>query len=135
MPTSNPNTPSRIFDSLPERVQSAIVAYANEAELSIDAVITFAIAHFLEIKSIPVDDKQRCTEDTSIFDDLPASVQSEIKNYAAEDEMPLEFAVELAIAHFLDPDSVTFDDCQVGLQRERVELLRQQKRDRQVSAA
>ncbi len=68
MPTSNPSTQSRIFDSFPERVQSAIIAYANEAELSLDAVITFAIAHFL------------------------------------------------------DPDSVTFDDCLIGLQRDQVEL-------------
>lgn len=130
MPTFNRNTQSRIFGSLPERVQSAIAAYANEAELSIDAVIRFAIAHFLELESIPLDDKPSYSEAGSILGDLPASIQSEIENYAAEDGMPLEVLVELAIAHFLDPDSVTFDDCRVGIQRDRVELLRRHKRDR-----
>jgi hypothetical protein len=135
MPTSNSNTLSRIFDSLPERVQSAIVAYANEVELSIAAVITFAIANFLELESVPIDDRQSHTEGNSILDDLPASLQSEIKNYAAEDEIPPEIVVELAITHFLDPDSVTFDDCLAELQHDQVELLRQQKGDRQATAA
>ena len=54
---------------------------------------------------------------------------------AAEDEMPPELVVELAIAHFLDPESVTFDDCLVGLQHDQVKLLRQQKRDQQATAA
>ncbi|MGG6295036.1 hypothetical protein ACQ4M4_11470 [Leptolyngbya sp. AN02str] len=49
--------------------------------------------------------------------------------------MPPEFVVELAIAHFLDPDSVTFDDCQVGLQGDRVELLCHQKQFQQQVAA
>ncbi len=134
MSISNPDTQSRIFNFLPEQVQLAIVAYANEVGLPIDAIITFAITHFLELESISLDNKHR-TEGSSILDDLPVSLQSEIKNYAAEDEMPPEFVVELAIAHFLDPDSVTFDDCIIGLQRDRVELLRQQKRDRQATAA
>ena len=81
MPTSNPNTQSRIFESLPERVQSAIIAYANEAELSINVVITFAIAQFLELESVPVDNRQSHPEDNSILDDLPALLRSEIKNY------------------------------------------------------
>lgn len=49
--------------------------------------------------------------------------------------MPPEFVVELAIAHFLAPDSVTFDDCLIELQRDQVELLRRQKRARQATAA
>jgi len=46
-----------------------------------------------------------------------------IAHYATAHAMPPEFVIELAIAHFLDPDSVTFDDCQVGLVRDRLNLL------------
>lgn len=53
----------------------------------------------------------------SILDNIPTSLQQTIKSYAAEQEIPPKFVVELAIAHFLDPDSATFDDCQIGLQR------------------
>jgi hypothetical protein len=49
--------------------------------------------------------------------------------------MPAEFVVELAIAHFLNPDSVTFDDCQVGVRRDRVELLKLHHEARQAAAA
>lgn len=135
MSISNPNTKSQIFNSLPQKVQSAIVAYAESAELSPDLVITFAIAHFLELESIPVYDTQSHTESSSILDDLPTSLKTEIENYAAEDDMPPEFVVELAIAHFLDPDSMTFDDCQTGLQQDRLELLKLQKSDRLVIVA
>lgn len=135
MPTSSLNTQSCLFDSLPEPIQSALTAYAKEAELSLDAVITFAIAYFLELESISLGNKESSTKSINSLDDLPAPLQSEIKNYAAEEEMPLEFVVELAIAHFLDSDSVTFDDCITGLQRERVELLRQQKRNLEATAA
>jgi hypothetical protein len=39
--------------------------------------------------------------------------------------MPSEFVVELAIDHFLDPDSMTYEDCQVGVGRSQVERLQQ----------
>ena len=60
MPISNPGTQSQIFDSRPKKVQSAITAvavapaiaaYAESTELSPDAVIKFAIAHFLEVSN------------------------------------------------------------------------------------
>lgn len=135
MLTSASTAHSRLFGSLPERVQAAIADYANTAEVSIDVVILVAIAHFLELEFVPSADPQHDAEASSILNELPSRLQSEIENYAAEDGMPPEFVVELAIAHFLDPDSVTFEDCLIGVQRSRVELLRQYKRDRQISAA
>ncbi|MBE9127491.1 MULTISPECIES: hypothetical protein [unclassified Coleofasciculus] len=135
MPISNPDTKSKIFNSLPKKVQSAIVAYAESAELSPDGVIIFAIAHFLELESIREHDSHSHTESTSILNDLPTSLQTEIENYAALYDMPPEFVVELAIAHFLDPDSITFDDCQTRLQRDRLELLRLEKHQRSATVA
>ncbi len=76
MPIPNPGSKSQIFNSLPEKVQLAIAAYAQSTELSPDIVITFAIAHFL------------------------------------------------------DPDSMTFNDCQTELQRDQLELLRLKKHQR-----
>jgi hypothetical protein len=105
------------------RVQDA-AAYANAANLLPDAVIQFAIAHFLELNYISPNTKQNPPKAGNVLDDFPGSLRYEIRNYAVGREMPPEFVVELAIAHFLDPDSVTFDDCQVGLQRDRIELLR-----------
>lgn len=143
MLTSNFNTQSRIFDSLPERVQEAIAAYADAADILPDAMIQFAIAHFLELEYIPPDTKKNPPKTGNVLDDLPGSLRHEIRNYAVEQEMPPEFVVELAfakrlqrrIAHFLDPDSVTFDDCQVGLQRDRIELLRHQQQVQQQAVA
>lgn len=88
MTISNPRSKSRIFDSLPQRVQSAIAAYAELAKLSPDAVITLAIAHFLELESIPLYESHRYTETDSILDDLPACLRIEIENYAAEGQEP-----------------------------------------------
>lgn len=124
MQTPNLGNQTRIFTSLPNVVQEAIVAYADEAKLLPQAVIEFAIANFLELDSIPMDKLPRHAEDGSNLADLPASLRTEIQQYATETEMPPEFVVELAIAHFLDPDSVTFDDCEIRVQRERGELLK-----------
>lgn len=135
MAISNPNTKSRIFDSLPKKIQSAILTYRELAEVSPDIVIRFAIANFLELDSIPMSDSHSHTESGSILNDLPTSLQTEIEKYAAEDNIPPEFVVELAIAHFLDPDSITFDDCQTEVQQERLEVLKLQKRNLQATVA
>jgi hypothetical protein len=50
-------------------------------------------------------------------------MQIRIQQYAQFYEVPPEFVLELAISHFLDPDSVTFDDCQVNIHREQAEWL------------
>jgi|SRR6476646_10066640 len=118
------NTQIRLFDSLPRQVQSAIVGYANAAKLPPYAVIEFAIAQFLELHSESLGEQPKSIRDGSILTELPLFLQSGIERYTIENEIPSEFVVELAISHFLDPDSVTFDDCQISVQRNRIEELR-----------
>ena len=133
--SSTLNTQLQIFNSLPQGVQSAIVGYANAADLSPAVVIEFAIAQFLDLNFQTLSREHDATGDSSILADLPSSIRAAIEQYAIENEMAAEFVVELAIAHFLDPDSVTFDDCQVGVQRDRVELLKLHHEARQTTAA
>lgn len=135
MLSSTLNTQLRIFNSLPQGVQFAIVGYANAADLSPAAVIEFAIIQFLDLNFQSLSRQHDVIEDDSILAELLPSIRSAIEQYAVENEMPTEFVVELAIAHFLDPDSVTFDDCQVGVQRDRVELLKVHYQARQAEAA
>jgi hypothetical protein len=125
MVASNLNTQIRLFESLPQRIQSAIVAYANAAQLSPAAVVEAALALFLELDNSSTQGAQSAVTEGSILTELPGSMQTAIVHYAQANEMPPEFVLELAIAHFLDPDSVTFDDCQVGVQREQIERLKQ----------
>lgn len=56
---------------------------------------------------------------------LPPVLQSQAIQYAEQTEIPSELVIELAIAHFLDPDSVTFDDCQVTVEQTSVSWLKQ----------
>jgi hypothetical protein len=118
------NTQIRLFDSLPRRVQSAIVGYANAAKLPPYAVTEFAIAQFLELYPEVLGEQPESIRDSSILTELPLFLQSGIEKYALENEMPAEFVVELAISHFIDPDSVTFDDCQISVQRVQIEELK-----------
>ena len=133
--SSTPNTQLRIFNSLPQAVQSAIVGYANAANLSPAAVIEFGITQFLDLNSQTLGRELNAVEDSSVLADLPAAIRAAIEQYAAENEMPAEFVVELAIAHFLDPDSVTFDDCQTAVQRDRVERLKLHHEAQRATAA
>lgn len=133
--SSTPNTQLQIFNSQPQGVQSAIVGYANATDLSPAAVIEFAIVQFLDLNLQTLNREHDAAEANSILSDLPSSIRAAIEQYATENEMPAEFVVELAIAHFLDPDSVTFDDCQVGVQRDRVALLKLHHEARQTTAA
>lgn len=118
------NTQLQIFNALPQKVQSAIVGYANAADLSPAAVIEFGLIQFLDLDYQTLGREPASVKDGSILADLPAAIRTAVEQYALENEMPAEFVVELAIAHFLDPDSVTFDDCEVGVQRGQVERLR-----------
>jgi hypothetical protein len=120
MVASNLNTQIRLFESLPHRIQSAIAA-----QLSPAAVVEAALALFLELDNSSTQGAQSAVTEGSILAELPGSMQAAITHYAQANEMPPEFVLELAIAHFLDPDSVTFADCQVGVQREQIELLKQ----------
>lgn len=124
MLAQNLATQLRLFDSLPRRIQSAVVGYANAAQLSPATVIEFALTRFLDFKSQQADAAESCAEDDTLLSELPPALQIAIGQYATENEMPPDFVVELAIAHFLDPDSMTFDDCQVGVQRDQVERLK-----------
>ena len=133
--SSTLNTQLQIFNALPQGVQSAIVGYANAADLSPAAVIEFAMIQFLDLNFQTFSREPDASEDNSFLAGLPSSMRTAVEQYAIENEMPAEFVVELAIAHFLDPDSVTFDDCQVGVQRDRVELLRLHHEARQATAA
>lgn len=54
-----------------------------------DVVIEFAIANFLELDSMPTDDRQSHTEDDNLLADLPTFLRAEIQQYATETEMPL----------------------------------------------
>lgn len=124
MVASHLNTQIRLFESLPQRIQSALVAYANAAKLSPAAVVEAALALFLELERNSDQEPPSAIEESSILAELPIATQTAIAHYATANEMPPEFVLELAIAHFLDPDAVTFDDCQVGVQREQIELLK-----------
>jgi hypothetical protein len=43
---------------------------------------------------------------------LPEKIRAALLTYATEIEYPVEAVLEMAIAGFLDPDSVSFVDCQ-----------------------
>ncbi|MEM8502495.1 MAG: hypothetical protein AAF716_05015 [Cyanobacteria bacterium P01_D01_bin.1] len=42
-------TDERILDSLPDEIRLVILTYANESELSVNAVIEGALKHFLSL--------------------------------------------------------------------------------------
>jgi hypothetical protein len=48
----------------------------------------------------------------AFLDALPDKIKRAIIAYAEEMEYPVEAVLEIAIAGFLDPDSLSFDDCQ-----------------------
>ena len=57
---------------------------------------------------------------------LPIHIREALIQYAAENEFPIEAVLEMAIAFFLDLDSIGFSDCRAqapGALRERIELL------------
>ena len=49
----------------------------------------------------------------NILDYLPERIKHAIEEYSKQTQLPPELVIELAIAHFLDVDSVTFDDCRI----------------------
>ncbi|RUT05556.1 hypothetical protein DSM106972_035630 [Dulcicalothrix desertica PCC 7102] len=63
----------------------------------------------------------------NILDYLPERIKQAIQEYCQETQLSPELVIELAIAHFLDVDSVTFDDCQIespGVLREQNKILK-----------
>ena len=125
MTSPAPPTDERILNSLPNDIRMAIETYANETGLSANAVIEGAINHFLSLDTSLSNSDARTAEKTSLLSSLPPVLQSQAIAYAERTELPAELVIELAIAHFLDPDSVTFDDCQVKVEQTSIAWLRQ----------
>jgi len=50
---------------------------------------------------------------------LPDKIKQAIITYAEEMEYPVEAVLEIAISGFLDPESISFADCQPMTGRER----------------
>lgn len=125
MPTSHSTSQYQVVNQLPLEIQAVLAAYADAVNISTQEVVEIIVASFLETDT---DSQQVEVSETNsaIPADLPPAMQIRIQQYAQFYEVPPEFVLELAIAHFLDPDSVTFDDCQVTIQREQTEWLQHQ---------
>ncbi|MEL6351623.1 MAG: hypothetical protein AAFR58_07655 [Cyanobacteria bacterium J06627_28] len=119
------STDDRILESLPDDIRTAILTYAHESGLSANAVIEGALKHFLELDTSLDKEATTTAEDTSLLAVLPPVLQSQAIQYAEKTEIPSELVIELAIAHFLDPDSVTFDDCQVKVKKTSIAWLKE----------
>lgn len=111
------------------------MTYASESSLTPHAVIEGAIKHFLGLDTSLSGKSVSAADDASLLAVLPPVLQSQAKQYAHKTEIPPEFVIELAIAHFLDPDSVTFDDCRVKVQQGSIEWLKQYADEVAVTAA
>ena len=84
-----------------------------------------ALKHFLSLDTSLSSEATNIAEDTSLLSSVPPILQSQAIQYAEQTEVPAELVIELAIAHFLDPDSVTFDDCQVKVEQTSIAWLKQ----------
>ena len=135
MTTTDSNPQTRILSPLPDEVQFAILAYSREAELQPQSVIELVIARFLEVNVSRLESRQSPVEDTDLLAELPLFLETEIRQYAEEAKAPPEFVIELAIAHFLDPDSVTFDDCRISVQGDLIEWLKQHRKNQATKVA
>jgi len=112
MPTSHSTSQYQVVNQLPVEIQAVLAAYADAVNISTQEVVEIIVASFLETDT---DSQQVEVSETNstLPADLPPAMQIRIQQYAQFYEVPPEFVLELAISHFLDPDSVTFDDCQV----------------------
>jgi len=128
-------TDNRILESLPDDIQAAILTYARESGLTDDAVIEGALKYFLELDTLLSNEPSSTTEGTSLLASLPPTLQSQAVQYAEKTQIPAELVIELAIAHLLDPDSVTFDDCQVKVEQTSIAWLKQYADAKAVTAA
>ena len=91
--------------------------------------------HFLELDTSLSSEAMQAAEDTSLLATLPPVLQCQSIQYAEQTEVPSELVIELAIAHFLDPDSVTFDDCQVKVEKSSIAWLKQYAGGKTATAA
>lgn len=135
MTLDDSRTEELILQSFPDDIRAAILTYACESELTANAVIEGALQHFLELDTSLSRESMNACEDTSLLAALPPVLQSQAIEYAEKTEIPSELVIELAVAHFLDPDSVTFDDCQVKVQQNSIAWLKQYAGDESATAA
>ncbi|MBD2023797.1 hypothetical protein [Leptolyngbya sp. FACHB-711] len=139
MQTADSTQKATLLSYFPERIQAALKAYAAEVALSPEAVVELAIGYFLESADINVDtgdqDAPSIPSHQTVLAHLPLPLQKGIEQYAAEIEFPPEAVVELAVTFLLDPDATSFEDCQIGVQREQVYLLQQYREAHQAEAA
>ncbi len=126
---------NRILQSLPDDIRVAILTYASESALWPEAVIECALKHFLEIDATLSNESVSVAEDRSLLAALPSVLQSQAMEYAEKTAIPSELVIELAIAHFLDPDSMTFDDCQVKVEQTSIAWLKQYADNESATAA
>lgn len=113
---------SSLLDWLPGHIQEAIASYGAATDISPLAVIEYAVSAFL---ALDTESTQAAPgEPVTLLAELPIPLQNRLSQYALLYGMPVEFVVELAIAFFLDPDAMTFDDCQIGVRQEQVESLK-----------
>lgn len=135
MTPHNSATDNRILQSLPDNIRAAILTYASESALTSNAVIEGALKHFLELDTSLSNESNRVAGEQSLLSALPSVLQNQAMEYAKKIEIPPELVIELAIAHFLDPDSVTFDDCQVKVEQTSVAWLKQYANSESATAA
>jgi hypothetical protein len=139
MHTADSTTKATILSHFPERIQAALRAYGVETNLSPESVVKLAISYFLESADLNVDLSDQgppnVLPNQNLLAHLPYAMQKGIEQYAAEYEFPAEFVVELAVTFLLDPDASSFEDCQVGVQKEQIHLLQQYRRNHQAEAA
>ncbi|MEO0538263.1 MAG: hypothetical protein AAF215_30930 [Cyanobacteria bacterium P01_A01_bin.123] len=132
---TDPNSQTGLMASLPEEIQSALMTYARASELSPQSVIEYMIARFLEVDATQLEPQPPANDAPDLLAHLPLRLQAEIQQYASAIEVPSEFVIELSIAHFLDPDSVTFDDCQISVAPHLIALLKQHHQHQTATAA
>jgi len=137
MTMSEPALKNRLLQSLPQPVQETLVAYGKATNLSPQAVVEFAIIHFLDLEDhLPEDYPQQQNGDDSVLAGLPSFLRHQVEAYAqADPQMPPEFVIELALVFLQDPDAITFDECYPGLRRGAVELLQAYRSKYQAHAA
>lgn len=113
----------QIWDDYPDPVKKVIEFYSLATSLSPQHAIEYAIACFVGIDRKPSDIDRLSIEEGEISGFSPY-IQKGINSHALTIEYPPEAVVEMAIASFLDPDAVTFDDCLPGIDRDKVDRLK-----------
>lgn len=139
MQTADSTTKATLLSYFPERIQVALSAYSAELNLPPETLVRLGIGYFLESAEIDagINDQELPDSQSNkgVLAHLPVAMQKGIVQYAAEYDFPPEAVVELAVTFLLDPDASSFEDCQVGVQREQVTLLQHYHQNHQTKAA